>query len=387
NLIANLFEIDGFTLSASTTEQGSSTLSFSSPEGHNAFTISGSGNIGIGTSTPEYSLDTPGSIRATAFINSSERGKKTDISPFDETDNDNLMEAINELELNNYRYKTDNATTTRIGFMVEDVPDLFASEHGDGIDLYKLSTAAIGGVKNLDTRVSDIEELIGTSTNALLDEESLYTTMRDFLWQAGVKVKDGVLAATDIVTNRLTVGSSSRPSGITLYDRETGEPYCLEIVGGEPESTPGECEDVPASTQDAPADTTDSSDDDDDDSGSGTTTPTDTGTTTPPTDDETSTSTDDGVDSDSGVDDSSASSSDETAGDGTDDTSVDDGADTASTDEGSSPDTSDDSSSDDTNDASDTTDDTSGNTDETSNDDSGDDTSSADLTTESADDE
>ncbi len=66
----------------------------------------------------------------------------------------------------------------------------------------------------------------------------------------------------EIVTDVLTVGSREKPAGITLYDEDTGEPYCLKIKNGEQVSIPGECgqgarANAPAVTPeaDAPVDT------------------------------------------------------------------------------------------------------------------------------------
>ncbi len=44
-----------------------------------------------------------------------------------------------------------------------------------------------------------------------------------------------------------TVGSSAAPTGVTLYDQVTKQPYCLRIENGVATSTPGACADVSAS--------------------------------------------------------------------------------------------------------------------------------------------
>jgi len=44
-----------------------------------------------------------------------------------------------------------------------------------------------------------------------------------------------------VVAEAFTVGSREKPSGIKLYDEDTGEPYCLKIKSGAMVSTPGEC--------------------------------------------------------------------------------------------------------------------------------------------------
>ena len=51
----------------------------------------------------------------------------------------------------------------------------------------------------------------------------------------------GKLIAKEIETEKLKVGTSAKRTGITLYDTATGEPYCLTITNGVPNSNPGEC--------------------------------------------------------------------------------------------------------------------------------------------------
>jgi hypothetical protein len=50
---------------------------------------------------------------------------------------------------------------------------------------------------------------------------------------------DGKTGKTSI--SSLSVGSPEHRSGITLYDQQTGDPYCLSISGGQIVTTSGEC--------------------------------------------------------------------------------------------------------------------------------------------------
>ncbi len=45
----------------------------------------------------------------------------------------------------------------------------------------------------------------------------------------------------EVVTKKLTVGSAAAPSGITLYDEVTRDPYCLKMWGGALVSEAGVC--------------------------------------------------------------------------------------------------------------------------------------------------
>ncbi|MCR4330832.1 MAG: hypothetical protein NUV49_03050, partial [Patescibacteria group bacterium] len=55
---------------------------------------------------------------------------------------------------------------------------------------------------------------------------------------------DGTLIAENLtVKGTAKIGSPERRTGITLYDEETGAPYCLTISGGLAKTTPAECVD------------------------------------------------------------------------------------------------------------------------------------------------
>ncbi|MDP3402589.1 MAG: tail fiber domain-containing protein [bacterium] len=55
-------------------------------------------------------------------------------------------------------------------------------------------------------------------------------------------IRNGMLAAVELVVDRLTVGSREKPTGITFYDEVTGEPYCLSIRNGAQIIREGECQ-------------------------------------------------------------------------------------------------------------------------------------------------
>jgi len=52
-----------------------------------------------------------------------------------------------------------------------------------------------------------------------------------------------ILSNIGSVFSKLTVGSSEKPSGITLYDEATGEPYCLLVRNGDMVTRNGACDD------------------------------------------------------------------------------------------------------------------------------------------------
>lgn len=54
-------------------------------------------------------------------------------------------------------------------------------------------------------------------------------------------IRDGLLAVVSMVTQSLTVGTSSAPAGITAYDQVTGEANCIVIRNGQLTTVLGEC--------------------------------------------------------------------------------------------------------------------------------------------------
>ncbi|RJP43595.1 hypothetical protein C4587_02860, partial [Candidatus Parcubacteria bacterium] len=52
-----------------------------------------------------------------------------------------------------------------------------------------------------------------------------------------------IIEVAEVKAKRLTVGSESEPTGITLFDVATRQPVCLVVEGGQPRTFPGRCED------------------------------------------------------------------------------------------------------------------------------------------------
>jgi len=62
----------------------------------------------------------------------------------------------------------------------------------------------------------------------------------------GLAIENGIVRVQKLITGfieteSLKVGSPKKPTGITVYDEDTGEPYCLKIKSGQTVSIPGEC--------------------------------------------------------------------------------------------------------------------------------------------------
>jgi len=54
--------------------------------------------------------------------------------------------------------------------------------------------------------------------------------------------ESGIVKTGTLQTEKLEVGSPEKPTGITVYDAETGRPFCIIIKSGEFMHLPGECE-------------------------------------------------------------------------------------------------------------------------------------------------
>jgi hypothetical protein len=66
--------------------------------------------------------------------------------------------------------------------------------------------------------------------------------MNVFTFDPSLTIKVGTLVADKIVVADLTIGSEDKPSGITIFDRITKQPYCVVMENGQLVSYAGKCE-------------------------------------------------------------------------------------------------------------------------------------------------
>ena len=135
----------------------------------------------------------------------------------------------------------------RLGLIAEEAPKEVLSANGKGVDVYKLATFILAGVQEqqvriekLELRITKLEQLVASSTGSTSDP-SLRLNLLDYLAALGAKFTNGLAELKSLVVESLTVGKSEKPSGITLYDEVTKQPYCLSIANGQPVSRAGVC--------------------------------------------------------------------------------------------------------------------------------------------------
>ncbi|MDB5259074.1 MAG: hypothetical protein JWO73_282 [Candidatus Taylorbacteria bacterium] len=212
------------------------------------------GKVGIGTSTPLYRLhiqrsgdgpvagftDANGTCTidptSTSLICSSDRRLKKDIVSINGA---TALDQINQLQAVNFRWNNQSTDTLRFGFIAQDFEKVFPQLVQTDVNGFKsvaytaLTPVLAEAIKQLDVKVNALT--IATSTSTL---KSMIQGIGD--WTVG-KITGTVALFGDLKADALTVGSPSKPSGITLYDGVTGQPYCLKVMNGTMQNFPGDC--------------------------------------------------------------------------------------------------------------------------------------------------
>jgi glycine cleavage system H protein len=92
-----------------------------------------------------------------------------------------------------------------------------------------------GSSNELLLTVTDQQGQIISIANSDSDLQSKLNTL-------GIKILGlGFLSTEKIQTKSLEVGSQGQPTGITIYDKKTKQPYCLEMEDGQLKTTAGKC--------------------------------------------------------------------------------------------------------------------------------------------------
>jgi hypothetical protein len=198
-----------------------------------AITVSVTGNLGIGTTTSSYKFAAEGQAAAFGFTALSNASTTKDASYA--TSTADILDMVRTLKVAELHSVLDMPEApTHLGLLAEDVPQGLRSDDGKGIDLLRLLTALIGSVQTLADKVDSL-------TTQIASLNSRVTALEHAAGGAVQTVQETASNLVSLVTETLTVGTSEKPSGITLYDEDSGAPYCFKIKNGEATSTPGAC--------------------------------------------------------------------------------------------------------------------------------------------------
>ena len=167
--------------------------------------ISTSGNVGIGTTTPQHLLEVSDGTAPNAYCdgntwtNASSHEAKEDIRGFGPHDYRAAAEWLRQTEVVWYRYRGSADPRPRVGLIAEDVPEALATPDRKGI-----STADAVGVltAELKAQAAEVDAVKADNVRLTRAVEALQTTVRRLEWR--------------VTADRSSRGNAPQGSGVGL---------------------------------------------------------------------------------------------------------------------------------------------------------------------------
>ena len=190
--------------------------------------ITSNGNVGIGTTNPTANLTALGTIRFSSLGSSGANLTTDSLGNVSVSSDERLKDIQGDYErglsdimkINPIRYKWKPET----GY------DTFNTYSGFSAQNMFLA----------------IPEAVATSTAGYLTlaDRPVIAALVNSVKQIGSfisRIQDGIAYLRNIAVETLQIGSQGKPSGITMYDESTGDPYCVKIIDGVLVNEDGEC--------------------------------------------------------------------------------------------------------------------------------------------------
>ena len=142
-------QLDFYTASTTTTPTGTSRI-----------TIKGSGNVGIGTTSPTHLIHLSGGAYSdgATWVDASSRELKENVTTLTPSE---AMAALTGLTPVTFNYKTDK-DDSHVGFIAEDVPDLVASRDRKGLSSMDIVAVLTKVVQEQQRKIADLSEQLNT---------------------------------------------------------------------------------------------------------------------------------------------------------------------------------------------------------------------------------
>ncbi|MEX2052433.1 MAG: DUF5011 domain-containing protein [Candidatus Paceibacterota bacterium] len=173
------------------------------------------------------------------------------------TDYSGALQAIIDAPLHNFTYKSGSFNNQEFTGIITDYSPVFGMDRdashpaGKSLNVVTGLGYTFGAIKKLNINLNDLESRVSALENA--GGGGLTGMAADFFNYGVQSVVDGIAYMKGLVLEKLTIGSSSKRTGITFFDEITGDPYCMSVARGVQKVVPGECVVFEATIASAPS--------------------------------------------------------------------------------------------------------------------------------------